>query len=189
MGSRWTVAVPKGSYAIELPDISGFQLGPLPPGPIVIGVYGVDRRIQLRSSAIATPPAGHDGLLGLLLHGAHPMTRTTHTHSQDGQRQSRPRGARQRAPIRRAAVLVALRCCRAVSTGQRAGKSTMSPPPPPVPECVVGNRCTAKLSIASRWRPGPRDDGGRLRCAEPVCAPTLLKCTACIPDAQACDGS
>ena len=38
--SRWTVALPKGSHAIELPDISGFELASLPPGPILIGVYG-----------------------------------------------------------------------------------------------------------------------------------------------------
>lgn len=38
--ARWTVAVPKGSHTIELPDISGFELAALPPGPIMIGIYG-----------------------------------------------------------------------------------------------------------------------------------------------------
>ncbi|WP_104981036.1 IPT/TIG domain-containing protein [Sorangium cellulosum] len=39
---RWTVAVPAGSHAIELPDIRqlGVDNGALPPGPITIGVYG-----------------------------------------------------------------------------------------------------------------------------------------------------
>jgi len=39
---RWTVVVPKGSHAVEVPDLSGFQFpdGGLPGGPITIGVYG-----------------------------------------------------------------------------------------------------------------------------------------------------
>lgn len=37
---RWTIAVPKGDHAIELPDLSGIELGHLPPGPVTIGVYG-----------------------------------------------------------------------------------------------------------------------------------------------------
>jgi hypothetical protein len=37
---RWTVVVPAGSHAIELPDISGFELAGLPAGPLTIGVYG-----------------------------------------------------------------------------------------------------------------------------------------------------
>jgi hypothetical protein len=39
---RWTVAVPAGSHAIELPDIRqlGLDNGTLPPGPVSIGVYG-----------------------------------------------------------------------------------------------------------------------------------------------------
>jgi hypothetical protein len=38
----WTVVVPKGSHAIEVPDISifPFPAGGLPSGPITIGVYG-----------------------------------------------------------------------------------------------------------------------------------------------------
>ncbi|UQA55675.1 IPT/TIG domain-containing protein [Polyangium aurulentum] len=39
---RWTVVVPKGSHAIEVPDLSGFPFpaGALPSGPITIGVHG-----------------------------------------------------------------------------------------------------------------------------------------------------
>ncbi len=39
---RWTVVVPKGSHAVEIPDLSGFTFpyGGLPGGPITIGVYG-----------------------------------------------------------------------------------------------------------------------------------------------------
>ncbi len=37
---RWTIAVPKGSHAIEVPDLSAFELAHLPPGPVTIGVYG-----------------------------------------------------------------------------------------------------------------------------------------------------
>lgn len=39
---RWTVAVPMGSHAVELPDIRalGLSFGALPQGPITIGVYG-----------------------------------------------------------------------------------------------------------------------------------------------------
>ncbi|AGP36377.1 IPT/TIG domain-containing protein [Sorangium cellulosum] len=39
---RWTVAVPAGSHAVELPDIRqlGLDHGALPPGPVTIGVYG-----------------------------------------------------------------------------------------------------------------------------------------------------
>jgi hypothetical protein len=42
---RWTVAVPKGSHAIELPNLAGIApLGALPKGPVSISVYGA--RIQ-----------------------------------------------------------------------------------------------------------------------------------------------
>nr|WP_240806694.1 IPT/TIG domain-containing protein [Polyangium spumosum] len=39
---RWTVVVPKGSHAVEVPDLSVFPFpeGGLPSGPITIGVYG-----------------------------------------------------------------------------------------------------------------------------------------------------
>jgi hypothetical protein len=37
---RWTVAVPKGAHAIELPDISSVPDGSIPKGPITIGIYG-----------------------------------------------------------------------------------------------------------------------------------------------------
>ncbi|MDI1449225.1 IPT/TIG domain-containing protein [Polyangium sp. 6x1] len=39
---RWTVVVPKGSHAVEVPDLSGFPFpeGGLPGGPLTIGVYG-----------------------------------------------------------------------------------------------------------------------------------------------------
>ncbi|WP_437931038.1 IPT/TIG domain-containing protein [Sorangium sp. So ce291] len=39
---QWTVAVPAGSHAVEVPDIRqlGVEHGALPPGPITIGVYG-----------------------------------------------------------------------------------------------------------------------------------------------------
>jgi len=37
---RWTVAVPKGAHAIELPDISFVPDGSMPKGPVSIGVYG-----------------------------------------------------------------------------------------------------------------------------------------------------
>lgn len=39
---RWTVAVPAGSHAIELPDLRqlGLEHGALPGGPVSIGVYG-----------------------------------------------------------------------------------------------------------------------------------------------------
>ncbi|WP_437878340.1 IPT/TIG domain-containing protein [Sorangium sp. So ce513] len=39
---RWTVAVPAGSHAIEVPDLRqlGIEHGSIPPGPITIGVYG-----------------------------------------------------------------------------------------------------------------------------------------------------
>jgi len=39
---RWTVAVPMGAHAVELPDIRalGLSYGALPQGPITIGVYG-----------------------------------------------------------------------------------------------------------------------------------------------------
>ncbi|WP_437626600.1 IPT/TIG domain-containing protein [Sorangium sp. So ce1151] len=39
---RWTVAVPAGSHAVEVPDIRqlGVEHGALPPGPLTIGVYG-----------------------------------------------------------------------------------------------------------------------------------------------------
>jgi hypothetical protein len=38
----WTVVVPKGAHAIEIPDLSAFPFpdGALPEGPISIGVYG-----------------------------------------------------------------------------------------------------------------------------------------------------
>jgi hypothetical protein len=37
---HWTVVVPAGSHAVEVPDLSGFELAGLPPGPVLIGVYG-----------------------------------------------------------------------------------------------------------------------------------------------------
>jgi hypothetical protein len=38
---RWTVAVPKGSHAIELPNLAALApLGALPEGPVSISVYG-----------------------------------------------------------------------------------------------------------------------------------------------------
>lgn len=39
---RWTVAVPAGSHAVEVPDIRQLEVehGALPPGPLTIGVYG-----------------------------------------------------------------------------------------------------------------------------------------------------
>ena len=37
---RWTVAVPEGSHAIELPDLSGLPDASLPPGPLTVAVYG-----------------------------------------------------------------------------------------------------------------------------------------------------
>ncbi|WP_434047507.1 MULTISPECIES: IPT/TIG domain-containing protein [Sorangium] len=39
---RWTIAVPAGSHAIEVPDIRqlGIDNGAIPPGPITLGVYG-----------------------------------------------------------------------------------------------------------------------------------------------------
>lgn len=39
---RWTVAVPGGSHAIQLPDLRqlGLSFGALPDGPVTIGVYG-----------------------------------------------------------------------------------------------------------------------------------------------------
>lgn len=38
--AHWLIAVPKGSNAIEVPDLSGFPDSALPPGPLTIGVYG-----------------------------------------------------------------------------------------------------------------------------------------------------
>jgi hypothetical protein len=38
--AHWLVAVPGGSNAIEVPDLSGFPDSALPQGPITIGVYG-----------------------------------------------------------------------------------------------------------------------------------------------------
>lgn len=37
---HWTVAAPGGSQAISLPSLAGFPQLALPPGPLVIGVYG-----------------------------------------------------------------------------------------------------------------------------------------------------
>lgn len=37
---RWLVAVPQGSNAIQLPDLSGFENAYVPAGPLLIGVYG-----------------------------------------------------------------------------------------------------------------------------------------------------
>jgi IPT/TIG domain-containing protein len=37
---HWTVAVPYADHAIELPDLSGFDQAGLPPGPLVIAIYG-----------------------------------------------------------------------------------------------------------------------------------------------------
>lgn len=37
---RWTVAVPKGAHAIELPDLSFVADGSIPKGPVTIGIYG-----------------------------------------------------------------------------------------------------------------------------------------------------
>lgn len=37
---HWTVVVPQGSHAVEVPDLSGFDLASPPPGPLLIGVYG-----------------------------------------------------------------------------------------------------------------------------------------------------
>jgi hypothetical protein len=36
----WTVAAPGGSQTITLPSLAGFPMLGLPPGPLVIGVYG-----------------------------------------------------------------------------------------------------------------------------------------------------
>lgn len=38
--AHWLIAVPKGSNAIEVPDLSGFPDSALPKGSITIGVYG-----------------------------------------------------------------------------------------------------------------------------------------------------
>ncbi len=38
--AHWLVVVPKGSNAIEVPDLSGFPDSALPTGPLTIGVYG-----------------------------------------------------------------------------------------------------------------------------------------------------
>ena len=38
--AHWLIAVPKGSNAIEVPDLSGFPDSALPPGPLTIGVHG-----------------------------------------------------------------------------------------------------------------------------------------------------
>jgi hypothetical protein len=37
---HWTVVVPEGSSSIAVPDLSGFELAGLPPGPLNIGVIG-----------------------------------------------------------------------------------------------------------------------------------------------------
>ncbi len=37
---RWLIAVPAGAHNITVPDLSGFADASLPPGPIVIGLYG-----------------------------------------------------------------------------------------------------------------------------------------------------
>lgn len=37
---HWLVVVPKGSNAVEVPDLSGFPDSALPTGPLTIGVYG-----------------------------------------------------------------------------------------------------------------------------------------------------
>lgn len=37
---HWTVAVPGGSQAVTLPDLSGLPDGAMPPGPLTIAVYG-----------------------------------------------------------------------------------------------------------------------------------------------------
>jgi hypothetical protein len=37
---RWTIAVPQGSHAIELPDLSFVEEGSIPKGPLTISVYG-----------------------------------------------------------------------------------------------------------------------------------------------------
>jgi IPT/TIG domain len=37
---HWLVAVPKGSNAVEVPDLSGWPDSALPPGPLTIDVYG-----------------------------------------------------------------------------------------------------------------------------------------------------
>ncbi len=37
---RWVVAVPAADHAVQLPDLSGFDLAGLPSGPLEVGVYG-----------------------------------------------------------------------------------------------------------------------------------------------------
>jgi hypothetical protein len=37
---HWLVSVPKGSHAVEVPDLRGFPDSSLPPGPLTISVYG-----------------------------------------------------------------------------------------------------------------------------------------------------
>jgi hypothetical protein len=37
---HWTVAVPKGDNAVELPDLSSLDRAGVPPGPVLIGVLG-----------------------------------------------------------------------------------------------------------------------------------------------------
>jgi hypothetical protein len=37
---HWLVTVPKGSHAVEVPDLRGFPDSALPEGPLIIGVYG-----------------------------------------------------------------------------------------------------------------------------------------------------
>src|SRR5689334_7508828 len=65
------------------------------------------------------------------------------------------------------------------------------PPPPPPPICIAGQeRCTTAFE-----RCVTTEDGGVAwsvvdDCAAKgkVCAPTLLKCTTCLPSAQQCLG-
>ncbi len=39
-GSYWQVVVPKADNAVSLPDLSGFDQASLPPGPLVVEIYG-----------------------------------------------------------------------------------------------------------------------------------------------------
>ncbi|MEO7327538.1 MAG: IPT/TIG domain-containing protein, partial [Minicystis sp.] len=39
---HWLVAVPQGSNAVELPDLTMFPDDAMPPGPVTIGVYGAN---------------------------------------------------------------------------------------------------------------------------------------------------
>jgi hypothetical protein len=89
-------------------------------------------------------------------------------------------------------VILIIACTLAVAScfdkGTRWEELPTAPPPPPI--CVAGQeRCTSRLERCveeagvATWSVLDDCQGQGM-----VCAPTLLKCTPCIPDARTCEG-